>query len=266
MLSKRALNRKTPFVMKEQLQAIVTVLSLVNPAICGAMFAQIERNHSRGQRVADATKAVLATMVILAISALVGTKLLHLFGVSLDAFMVAGGGVLSWMGFSMLSGRATSSTSGDASTSTGASLTPLVLFAASPGTITGVITLSAAHTGLDLPVTALVAIAVAGVVTWLVLLLVSRVAAKTSEGRSGSAGDMITRFMGLIVLSMGVQFALTGTPQVRGLMARIIADGPGMVRGSAASEGAIAQCVGNRNVHCARNCQLAPVSSGVTTL
>ena len=80
--------------MKEQLQAIVTVLSLVNPAICGAMFAQIEENRSRGQQVADATKAVLATTVILTVSALIGTQLLHLFGVSLDAFMVAGGGVL----------------------------------------------------------------------------------------------------------------------------------------------------------------------------
>ena len=193
--------------MKEQLQAIVTVLSLVNPAICGAMFAQIEENRSRGQQVADATKAVLATTVILTVSALIGTQLLHLFGVSLDAFMVAGGGVLAWMGFSMLSGQATSSTPQNAPSNAGASLTPLVLFAASPGTITGVITLSAAHTGLDLPVTALVAIAVAGLLTWLVLLLVSR-AAKASEG--GSARDMITRFMGLIVLSMGVQFALTG--------------------------------------------------------
>ena len=68
--------------------------------------------------------------------------------------------------------------------------------------------LSAAHTGLDLPVTALVAIAVASLVTWLVLLLVSRASAKASE--DGSARDMVTRFMGLIVLSMGVQFALTG--------------------------------------------------------
>ena len=193
--------------MKEQLQAIVTVLSLVNPAICGAMFAQIEESRSRGQQLADATKAVLATTVILTVSALIGTQLLHLFGVSLDAFMVAGGGVLAWMGFSMLSGQATSPKSRNAPSNSGASLTPLVLFAASPGTITGVITLSAAHTGLDLPVTALVAIAVAGILTWLVLLLVSR-AAKASEG--GSARDMITRFMGLIVLSMGVQFALTG--------------------------------------------------------
>ena len=193
--------------MREQLQAIVTVLSLVNPAICGAMFAQIEEDRSRGQQVADATKAVLATTVILTVSALIGTQLLHLFGVSLDAFMVAGGGVLSWMGFSMLSGQATASMSVNAPKNSGASLTPLVLFAASPGTITGVITLSAAHTGLDLPVTALVAIAVAGILTWLVLLLVSR-AAKASDG--GSTRDMITRFMGLIVLSMGVQFALTG--------------------------------------------------------
>ena len=172
------------------------------------MFAQIEEDRSRSQRVVDATKVVLVTAAILTVSALVGTQLLHLFGVSLDAFMVAGGGVLAWMGFSMLSGQATSSTPVNASSNTDASLTPLVLFAASPGTITGVITLSAAHTGLDLPVTALLAIAVAGIVTWLVLLLVARTAAKASEGRSGR--DMITRFMGLIVLSMGVQFALTG--------------------------------------------------------
>jgi hypothetical protein len=133
----RAPDALEPIVMKEQLQAIVTVLSLVNPAICGAMFAQIEENRSPGQRVTDATKAVLATTVILTVSALIGTQLLHLFGVSLDAFMVAGGGVLAWMGFSMLSGQVTSSTSCNAPSNSGASLTALVLFAASPGTITG---------------------------------------------------------------------------------------------------------------------------------
>ena len=46
--------------MKEQLQAIVTVLSLVNPAVCGAMFARIEANWSREKRLADAAKAALA--------------------------------------------------------------------------------------------------------------------------------------------------------------------------------------------------------------
>lgn len=194
--------------MKQQIQAIVTVLSLVNPVVCGAMFARIAASRPRNEQLAEATRVALVTAVILTVSALIGTQLLHLFGVSLDAFMVAGGGVLAWMGFSMLSVPGSPSTSRDASSDAGASLTPLILFAASPGTITGVITLSAAHSGLGLPYTALVAIAVASLVTWLVLLLVTRAAGKVSE--SGFARDTISRFMGLIVLSMGVQFALTG--------------------------------------------------------
>ena len=129
---------------------------------------------------------------------------------SLDAFMVAGGGVLAWMGFSMLSGQASSS-SPNAPSAQGKSQTPLILFAASPGTITGVITLSAAHTRLGFPVTALVAVAVASVLTWLALLLVARVAHRSVGG--GFARDAVTRFMGLIVLSMGVQFALAGLRQ-----------------------------------------------------
>ena len=86
--------------MQEQLQAIVTVLSLVNPLVCGAMFARVEAERSAVEQRADATKVALAIVIILAAAALVGTQLLHLFGVSLDAFMVAGGGVLAWMGFS----------------------------------------------------------------------------------------------------------------------------------------------------------------------
>ena len=35
--------------MKEHLQAIVTVLSLVYPLVCGAMFARIEGNRSRAE-------------------------------------------------------------------------------------------------------------------------------------------------------------------------------------------------------------------------
>src|SRR5262249_49469809 len=86
-------------------------------------------------KVADATKAALAVLVILVVAALVGARVLQVFGVSLDAFSVAGGGVLAWIGFSMLRGN--SGLAPDPSKE-GAdekrSITPLVLFAASPGT------------------------------------------------------------------------------------------------------------------------------------
>ena len=45
--------------MRQHLQAIVTVLSLVNPLICGAMFAQIEAGQDNATKLADATKAAL---------------------------------------------------------------------------------------------------------------------------------------------------------------------------------------------------------------
>jgi small neutral amino acid transporter SnatA (MarC family) len=92
--------------VEQQLQAVVTVLSLVNPAICGVMFAQAVAGRSRREQLVDATKAAVVVLAILLGAALSGTRVLDPFGVSLDAFMVAGGGVLAWMGFSMLSSKA----------------------------------------------------------------------------------------------------------------------------------------------------------------
>jgi multiple antibiotic resistance protein len=196
-------------LMQQHLQAIVTVLSLVNPLMCGGIFARIEGEQSRKTQMADAAKAVLAVMVILVLAALFGARALHLFGVSLDAFSVAGGGVLSWMGFSMLSGNPTiDKTCCNGGTIAKRSVTPLILFAASPGTITGVITLAVVHTPLGFPVTALVAVAVSVLVMWIAILLVGRVGSPSNRG--GFVRDIATRFMGLIVIAMGIQFALSG--------------------------------------------------------
>ena len=196
--------------LEQYLQAIVTVLSLVNPLICGAMFAQIEVGQTRAPRLLDATKAALVVLVILVVAALAGTRVLQVFGISLDAFSIAGGGVLIWIGFSMLSSISLQS---QGSSKDGAaekrSLTTLILFAASPGTITGVITLAVAHSKQALPVTALVAVVVSAIVMWVVMVLVAQGQSRSKDG-GGLLHDMMTRFMGLIVLAMGVQFALTG--------------------------------------------------------
>ena len=69
------------------------------------MFAQIEAGQTRATRLADATKAALAVLIILAVAALAGARVLQVFGVSLEAFSIAGGGVLTWIGFSMLRGN-----------------------------------------------------------------------------------------------------------------------------------------------------------------
>jgi multiple antibiotic resistance protein len=195
--------------VQDHLQSIVTMLALINPVMCGAIFTQLEGARPRNTLLVDASMAALAVLMILVLAALCGTRILDLFGVSLDAFSVAGGGVLSWIGFSMLSGSANSATSAPHDDSgKKVSLAPLILFAASPGTITGVITLAAVHTRLLFPVTALVAVIVATAIMWLAIVLT--IVFMRNRGGGGLAHDMVTRFMGLIVIAMGVQFALTG--------------------------------------------------------
>lgn len=199
--------------MKNELQAIATIFSLVNPAMCATMFMGIEKGRPLNAQILDATKAVLVIMIVLILAAFFGSQVLHIFGVSLDAFSVAGGAVLAWIGFSMLSGRGASSTPEPKAGSSPAkdsavSIAPLILFAASPGTITGVITISVSHSKLNLPVTAIIAIIVVLALTWVILVLTTRFGGSGNDG--GIMREMVTRYMGLIVIAMGIQFVLTG--------------------------------------------------------
>lgn len=190
------------------IQATITLLSLINPLVSAMIFSDIEHNRSRKERIADAAQGLIAILIVLGIAALVGVRLLGIFGISLEVFRVAGGVVLVWMGFSMLRGSTGNTAPSEATGPDSAhSIAPLVLFAASPGTITGVITLAATHTGTALPITALVGIAVAVSITGIALLLTGMTDGKQ---RGGLMHDLNTRFMGLIVLAMGFQFGLEG--------------------------------------------------------
>lgn len=202
--------------MTQYVQAILTVLSLVNPLICAAIFTKVTQGQTHSEKIASATKAALAIIIILCLAALGGAQLLKVFGISLSAFQVAGGMVLVWMGFIMLRGNSapTSATRSvikddkpDPTQSDASSLTPLILFAASPGTITGVITLAVTHSPGTIPLTALIAVIAALAATWLIMVLS---ASASEQKKPGLMHDVTTRFMGLIVLAMGVQFALTG--------------------------------------------------------
>jgi hypothetical protein len=67
-----------PPIVTEHLQAIITVLSLLNPFMCAAMFMQIEAGRPPGAQMGPATKVALAVFVILTVAALVRVKVLPL--------------------------------------------------------------------------------------------------------------------------------------------------------------------------------------------
>lgn len=179
------------------------------------MFSHLAAGRTRAQRISDAVRSIAVIAVVLVIAAFAGARVLGIFGVSLDAFSVAGGVVLSFIGFRMLAGGGTpqqGEISPPATTGQTAAVSyaSLILFAASPGTITGVITVAVAHSQSAVPVTALVAIALVLGFTLALFLLVSRTSNPDDPQTTSLAHDMVGRYMGLIVVAMGIQFILTG--------------------------------------------------------
>ena len=190
------------------LQAIVTILAVINPVVCGSLFLSLTPNLTAPERRREAAKVALNILIILMGSALVGLKVLSIFGISLDVFRVVGGMIIAYMGFDMLRGSHTVAQAppenGD--TSIQGSLVPLLMFAAGPGTITAVVTLAAVHTPDGLPITAITAAVVGAGVTFVALILAVRLGPRLGRGTQAT----VTRFMGLIVASMGMQFVLVG--------------------------------------------------------
>jgi multiple antibiotic resistance protein len=194
--------------LHQMVQAIVTVLAVINPVVCGSILLTLTPTLLPAQKRRAAVRVALSILIILVVSALIGLKVLSIFGISVDVFRIVGGMIIAYMGFDMLSGRQTVAQAtpehDDVAAST--SLAPLIMFAAGPGTITAAVTLAAVHTPDGFPVTAIVASVIGAAVTFAALLLA--IGAASHIGHSTQA--MVTRFMGLMVAAMGMQFVLTG--------------------------------------------------------
>lgn len=190
------------------LQAIVTVLAVINPVVCGSIFLTLTPTLTAAQRQRTAVRIAFSILVILVTSAIVGLKVLSVFGISLDVFRVVGGMIIAYMGFDMLRGNHTVAQAPPVEDGAAlqSSLAPLIMFAAGPGTITAVVTLAAVHAPDGFPVTAVIAAMVGVVVTLAALLLAIRIGTRLARGTQA----IVTRFMGLIVASMGMQFVLVG--------------------------------------------------------
>ena len=193
----------------ELLQAIITVLAVLNPLGNAPIFAQLVADLPKPAQHAAAARAGIAVLAILAGSALVGEAVLNLFGISLDAFRIAGGVIVATMGFGMLNGEHSAMQSGP-ETEESVTESIVVPFAmplcAGPGAISAVITISLAHGGGTVPLTALIASLVGALALYGVLLSIVALEKLVSPG----AQRIFTRFMGLILVAMGFQFVMHG--------------------------------------------------------
>lgn len=190
-------------------QATVSVWVLVGPISRGIFFRMLTEGKSAEERRKGAITVIIAVGAILYTSALVGRELLELIGINLGAFGIAGGLVLTLMGFEMLQGHNSKAQGGDhvyeqPDEDDGYIVPFSTPFIAGPGAITTVITLSAQGDDFTSIATVLIAITIP-----LVALIFGLFKLGNLE-LSPKVMKIIGQAGGIFIATIGIQLILGG--------------------------------------------------------
>src|SRR5262245_149296 len=88
--------------LHQAVQAVVIVLAVINPVVCGSIFLTLTPKLSPSQKQRAAVKVALSILIILVASALIGLRVLDIFGISLYVFRIEGGIIIAYIRFDML--------------------------------------------------------------------------------------------------------------------------------------------------------------------
>lgn len=193
------------------LLALTSVLFIVNPIAVIPTYLMITHKETSAQRAATARRACISAACILVAFALGGRQIFNLFGITIDAFRVAGGLILWVVAMDMLHGvrRTQESTAEitEGSAKQDVALTPLAMpMLAGPGAISTVMVLSGQADSMLNKLAVFGAILVTMAVAWVVLRLGERVVLRMGE----TGIRVMTRIMGLLLAAIAVQFVITG--------------------------------------------------------
>jgi multiple antibiotic resistance protein len=200
----------------EFFQAIATVVAIMNPFGTAPIFQNMVSPLPAPRQRRAALSVCVFILVLLVVVSFIGRFLLDLFGITIDAFRAAGGVIVGLMGLDMLRGVSSQKHEqlADEASIREQVLVPFAMpIVAGPGTITAVIALSTTPPPDVIPWTALAAILAGVLVTAACLFGILAFGKYLSR----NAQRIFTRFMGLVLVAMGMQFLLGGARVVLGL-------------------------------------------------
>lgn len=193
--------------------AFATAFTIIDPIgmIPLTLAATITLPAQRRSKVVD--QAVLVAAFVIAVMGLIGRALLNYLGITLPAFLIAGGVLMFLIAVDMLFARPTGAKrteeeERDAAQTENPAVFPLAVpMIAGPGTIATVMLLvSVAHGKPAQEMTVFAAFFAALVITWLFM----RGATKFIHVIGMTGIHVVTRLLGIILAALSVQFVLNG--------------------------------------------------------
>jgi multiple antibiotic resistance protein len=196
--------------------AFSSLLAIVNPLGAVPLFVALTAPYSPEHRRAALRRAIITGTTVLIVFALAGTFILQFFGITRQAFQIAGGILFFAIGWDMLQAKrsrvkTTQEEETESSQRDDVGIIPLGLpTLAGPGAITTVIALNGQATALLDSIAVYIAIVLVMALCWITLA-----AAPMLARRMGQTGmNVMTRLMGLLVMVIGAQFVINGATTV----------------------------------------------------
>ncbi|WP_353309983.1 MarC family protein [Shimia sp. NS0008-38b] len=183
------------------------LFAVMNPFVNLPIFLGLTEDLSRAQQRKTALQITIYTMVTCAIVAVAGSAILNFFGITVDAFRVAGGLVLAQIGFHMLNGKTSSSHHGTESEQDHLSSAESISFypmtfpmLVGPGTMTTLILY--AHQATDVTTRLTYSACVAAVIMSLAVTFFF--AGDIGRYLSATARTIMSRLMGMILIAISI--------------------------------------------------------------
>ena len=197
------------------------LLAIINPIGLLPVFVSLTSHQTEVERNHTGKVANFAVVVILLVTMLAGQHILNLFSISLSAFRIAGGTLIAIIAMSMLQGKLSEvkrnqEEDRESSAMESVAVVPLALpLMAGPGAISSVIVFAAGHNSFANFVGMFVTIVLLGLVSFGLF----RMAPAIFKYLGKTGINVITRLMGLLMLSMGIEVIAAG---VKGLFPSLL--------------------------------------------
>lgn len=199
-------------ILNDFFQLFLTVLSVLNPIGAVPIFLALTAGYSPEKLKSINTSCAFTVTVALIVSAYLGSYILNFFHISLDAFRIGGGILITLNALTMIQGKLAAAKLNDRELdkqpdTESVGIVPLAIpLLVGPGTISTVILYTKS---LSTPVqwaTSTVTFVLMGILVYFVMYF-----AKNIKRMLGEVGvNVMTRIMGLILIALGAEFIVTG--------------------------------------------------------
>lgn len=191
------------------LLSFTSLFTIIDPFAAAPIFVSMTESYNQNQRKQAAFRACATALAILLVFAICGGFIFTLFGITVNALRIAGGILFFLMAMQMLMGKERKAQ--DESLDLDQAIVPLgIPLICGPGAISTVMVLMGQNRSISHVAALIFAIALVIVLTAIVLLISPNIV--KFIGKTGIA--VITKVIGLIVCTIGIQFVIDGLKPV----------------------------------------------------